>query len=331
MFLKCEVCGAITLVRVQVGWLDGHPLTIPCGSCRIVISGSARFDQVRATTSYEFHNGKETESTEQPDYYLEVSGELLTEKLKKYEGGPYVWSPPPFFQALSLMGEGRYSSFKERTLQFLYMCKNDWPTVRRVNELWLSSQADFLVAEVRKFLPPDKFPMNNEAEMVRGVHQLNLLFFLPITDKEKFDSRNAFIFDELPDIAASQGRAFIDLLLFFAGTQVVAEYENKILGRLQAFVDIFRLLIPVFARHFYQDPKAAEGKGLTTAVFEDLKHYYADTYEVLSEILPLIVAYNNLRVRGDFRKMKAKRRDVTSIGDFLEKSKGDRGQFLEGG
>src|SRR5271157_658310 len=280
MFLKCEVCGAITLVRVQVGWLDGHPLTIPCGSCRIVISGSARFDQVRATTSYEFHNGKETESTEQPDYYLEVSGELLTEKLKKYEGGPYVWSPPPFFQALSLMGEGRYSSFKERTLQFLYMCKNDWPTVRRVNELWLSSQADFLVAEVRKFLPPDKFPMNNEAEMVRGVHQLNLLFFLPITDKEKFDSRNAFIFDELPDIAASQGRAFIDLLLFFAGTQVVAEYENKILGRLQAFVDIFRLLIPVFARHFYQDPKAAEGKGLTTAVFEDLKHYYADTYEV---------------------------------------------------
>jgi hypothetical protein len=328
--LEMRRCGAVTLVRVQVGWLGSHPMTIPCGACRIVISGIARFDQVHATTSYEFHNGKETDATDQPDYYLEVSGELLTERLKRYEGGPYVWSPPPFFQALSFMGQDRYLEFKKRTLQFLYMCKNDWPTVRRVNELWVSSQADFLVAEVRKFLPADKFPMNNEAEMVRGVHQLNLLFFSPIIDQKEFDSRSLFIFDELPNIAASRAHVFIDLLLFFAGTQVAAEYEQKILGRLQAFVDIFRLLIPVFAQHFYEDPKMAEGKALTTAGFEDLKHYYADTYEVLSEILPLIIAFNNLKLRGDFKKMKVKRRDVTSIEDLLQKSKGDRGQFLEG-
>ncbi len=39
-FLKCEVCGAITLMRLQAGWPEEHPLRVPCGRCGILISGT---------------------------------------------------------------------------------------------------------------------------------------------------------------------------------------------------------------------------------------------------------------------------------------------------
>jgi hypothetical protein len=261
---------------------------------------------------------------------LEISGELLTNKLEKYQGGPYLWSPPPFFQVLSAMGHEKYAEFKERMLQFLFMSKNDWPAVRRINELWISGKYSYLPDEVHKYLPRDKFPMNNQAEMIRGVHQLTLLLFWPILDSKRFQSTTELIFTSLPELAGASVNGLRDLLVHFNESGAIEDLERKLLGPLQAFVDTYRFLIPVFTLGFYEKPPDKEIKGLTTAGFEDLKHYYADTYEVLGECASLVIAYNNLKVRKDYRLMKVKRRDVTRIEDVVAKSKGERIQFLEG-
>jgi len=71
-------------------------------------------------------------------------------------------------------------------------------------------------------------------------------------------------------------------------------------------------------------------KGITTVGFEELKHYYADTYEILTEVMPLVLAFNNLKYRADFMSMKRLRRDVTNLDEFLLRSKGDRIQYLDG-
>ena len=37
-FIRCEVCGCITRIRLQVGWLDEHPIAVTCGKCGISLS-----------------------------------------------------------------------------------------------------------------------------------------------------------------------------------------------------------------------------------------------------------------------------------------------------
>jgi ribosomal protein L37AE/L43A len=40
--VRCEVCGALTLVRIQVGWQEEFPIRFGCGRCGILITGMAK-------------------------------------------------------------------------------------------------------------------------------------------------------------------------------------------------------------------------------------------------------------------------------------------------
>jgi len=213
-------------MRLQAGWPEEHPLRVPCGRCGILISGTVRFDQAKGGLQYEIHNATEVDETV-PEYYLEASGELLAEKLKRHSGGTFVWSPPPFFQALWAMGNENYTEFKRKTLQFLSFTKTEWPKARRINELWLSKRYGYLPDEVARYLPIEKFPMSNEAEYVRGVHQLNLLFLWPILDHSRFGKQTKFLFRELPKIAQRHRTQFDDLLKYFMEQGLIQKWGEQ--------------------------------------------------------------------------------------------------------
>lgn len=328
LYLRCEVCEAVTIVRVQVGWLDWHPMIIPCGRCGILISGTAKFDQRHGKTDYEFNNAVEIVEV-RPDYYLEVSGEIPTDLLKTWEGGTFVWSPPPFFQVLQSMGQERYEEFKAKTLGFLYSLKNQWPTVRRINELWNSRRTEFLPAEVHRHLDRKQFPMSNNAEMLRGVHQINLIFFMPLLETNYFEHATETLMPALRSAADKSSVGFLELHDDFGQKGLLLHYEESLFDRLENFVEIFRLIIPAFAVQFYRHPPA-DNKGVTTARFDDLKHYYADTYETLGEVLTIVVALDNLLIRGNYKAMRSVRGDTVTLDDFLARTKGERLQFLDG-
>lgn len=38
-FIKCQVCGCITRVRLQVGCQEEHPIEVTCGKCGTSLSG----------------------------------------------------------------------------------------------------------------------------------------------------------------------------------------------------------------------------------------------------------------------------------------------------
>ena len=41
-FIKCQVCGSITRIRLQVGWQKEHPIVVACGKCGTSLSGNVR-------------------------------------------------------------------------------------------------------------------------------------------------------------------------------------------------------------------------------------------------------------------------------------------------
>ena len=46
-FIKCQVCGSITRVRLQVGWQEEHSIVVACGKCGTSLSGSVKIGQDR--------------------------------------------------------------------------------------------------------------------------------------------------------------------------------------------------------------------------------------------------------------------------------------------
>lgn len=74
IFIECPVCGKITLMRYQKGFLDEHPINFKCGGCETEIEG--RFHE----NKIDFLNGSVTNNQE-AQFVVPCSGELLTEKL----------------------------------------------------------------------------------------------------------------------------------------------------------------------------------------------------------------------------------------------------------
>lgn len=78
---QCNVCNSITRIRVQLGWLENYPVRIKCGKCNISIFGNVYLDQQNAGYSIKLKNVTHLEDIGNPEYLIEVSGELLTEKM----------------------------------------------------------------------------------------------------------------------------------------------------------------------------------------------------------------------------------------------------------
>lgn len=332
--IQCEVCGATTLLRTQLGWLRQHPIRIPCGRCGITIFGEVNLFPERAGFDFKFKNGRKLEDMEASDYYLECSGELLTDKLQSraslQPGADFI---PPFFTSQWAMGIENFLKFKQRAIHFLSACADQWPIISRANQLWLGGQHDYLRKELRPLLNNKAFPVDKGLEYLRGIHQVNLLFTLPINDSDQFEAVTEFLWSEFHSLVSNHKIEVISLARTHSENGILKDYCRRFLNVMERMVTHFPHLIPVFGLRFYKrsERSNAESKGITTATFDELKQFYIDCYEDGAEMLLLLAALNNLKHRGDSNAMQPIRRDVATLNDFSKLSKGNRIQFFGGG
>lgn len=55
-YIKCQVCGCITRVRLQVGWQESHPIVVTCGECMTSLFGRVKIGQDTPGLEYHFDN-----------------------------------------------------------------------------------------------------------------------------------------------------------------------------------------------------------------------------------------------------------------------------------
>jgi hypothetical protein len=329
--LKCDVCGTVTLLRTQIGWLDQHPIRVYCGECGILMSGNIFLNQEEGTFNFEFSNCTSVSNDDTPKYYIEASGELLTEKLQLLEKD-YFYSLPPFFITSDQMGNENFKRFSGNIKGFLHLVKNDWPRVRRINELWLSGKTEYLAKEVLVILSKDQFPMNNNLEYIRGVHQVNLLFLHNVLEHSFFKETTNFLWNQIKLLSSANPKELIELVKDFEDSGLLHIYNEKVFKITCQFVDKFQFLIPAFGLRYYSEinEDIYKEKGITTASFEDLKQFYLDCYEAAGELSRLIVAFNNLKNRHQYKQMAEKRKDIRTIQEYDGKPKGIRLGFISG-
>lgn len=49
--IKCQVCGAVTRVRLQVGFQQKHPIVVVCGRCGTSLNGRVAISQTHTGLS----------------------------------------------------------------------------------------------------------------------------------------------------------------------------------------------------------------------------------------------------------------------------------------
>ncbi|KQL47787.1 MULTISPECIES: hypothetical protein [Bacillus] len=327
---QCNVCSSITRIKVQLGWLDNYPVRIKCGNCNISIFGNVSLDQENAGFSINFKNVTPLESIGKPDYLIEVSGELLTEKMRPYTGDMDTFFSPFFKNGVFSMGEN-IGNFKQSTIHFLHKIENEWPTVKRINELWFNENHTYLPKEIHKILNKTQFPADNKLELLRAVHFLSSVFTNTFARKY-FDGITDHIFKEFRNI--NDNSQLILMAQHFENN--INDYEQKIFGIINKFIEKFHMFIPIYGLDFYSEQNYKEDEikklGLTTVDFEDIKDFYIDTFEDIGDILNLVVAYNNLKHRADFKKMKENvLKDIVDIEDYVKmRNKGRKLEFING-
>jgi hypothetical protein len=327
---QCNVCSSITRLKVQIGWLENYPIRIKCGKCNISIFGNVYLDQQNVGYSIKLKNVTPLEDIGKPDYLIEVSGELLTEKMRPYYEGIDNFFTPFFKNGVFSMGEN-IGNFKERTLHFLHKIEYEWPTVKRINELWFNGNHIYLPKEIHKLLNRIQFPSDNDLELLRAVHFLNSRFTNTFAN-DYFNEVTTHIFNELGNI--NEVNQLFLLAKHFENQ--LDHYEHKLFGIINKFIEKFNMFIPVYGLDFYENINTKEQSlnylGLTTVDFEDIKDFYIDTFEDIGDILNLLVAYNNLRHRADYKKMNENViKEILSIEDFMKmRNKGRKLEFITG-
>jgi hypothetical protein len=315
---------------VQIGWLEMHPIRVHCGNCGILMRGIVRVEEQPPSFELELQNATELDQAE-PSFYIEASGELLTEKLRRVEGTiPKEFSP--FIAATQAMGVESYEAFKTSTLAFLDLIKTQAHVLRRIHELWVNGKHDFVVREVRDHLPAESFPMNNELEIHRAVHTLTVAFLNPLLHKTRFEASSKFLFAQIEELAQQHTDDLALLATFFGERGRLLAYDAQILQQLGMLIDKFHFMIPIFSLRSYPfiDTNLLASKGLTTVSFDDMKGFYQDAFEVSLNVASLLVAFNNLKYRSNFERMKPMRSDVRTLLDYESKSKGIRLGYADG-
>ena len=178
--------------------------------------------------------------------------------------------------------------------------------------------------------------LNNEADLYLAFHFINREFY-EIINKEQARAIATLVFKEINDFMQNNKTEFLNLVQYFDNTGLLDKWEYNIFQLSKQIIENFYKFIPIIAKKYYtQDISQLEQTySINTISFEEIEPIYFKCYELLSDMLPILMAYNNLKYRNNFETMKLgikfRKKDIKTITDYIAiDSKGFRIDCIDG-
>lgn len=318
-FIKCQVCGCITRVRLQVGWQEEHPIEVACGKCGISLSGSVKIRQDRPGLSFSFDNADDVQD-EDADYIVECSGEFPTAKQAEaadLEGLVIT----PFIRYINCMKtDESYEEFVQAVSKLNETAKK-WKSYKRILNL-AKNKSEYLTQEIQKEFSGYYFQCRDESEILRAVHMIEVHGLYSALRKDILDdiSFSAGILK----MDSAQTNSLVDFLNSHDGFHL-EELQELIYKVYDEFMMVYQRLIPALAIQYCKDDSFDfEREGSTTSSFDSVKQFYLDAYEALGNLMIIPVALNNIKYRSDINSMNPIENNVNSLEDYIKLTKASR-------
>lgn len=319
IFIKCQVCGCITRVRLQVGWQEEHPIEVACGKCGTSLSGSVKIRQDRPGLSFTFDNADEVQD-ENADYIVECSGEFPTAKQAEtadLEGLVIT----PFIRYMNCMKtDDSYEEFVQAVSKLNATAKK-WKSYKRILTL-AKNNSEYLTQEIQKEFSGQFFQCRDESETLRAVHMIEVHGLYSALRKDILDDLSFSA--EILKMNSVQTKSLVEFLNSHEGFHL-EELQELIYKVYDEFMTVYQRLIPALAIQYCKDKAFDyEHEGSTTSSFDSVKQFYLDTYEALGNLLIIPVALNNIKYRSDINAMNPIEKNVNSLEDYIKLTKASR-------
>ena len=320
-YIKCQVCGCITRVRLQVGWQESHPIVVTCGECRTSLFGRVKIGQDTLGLEYHFDNADICNEEDKEKYIVECSGEFPVFKQRPVaEDEGYVLTP--FIRAAEIMDEG-YEEFSTSVRQLSDAAKR-WTSYKRIQDL-SKVNSPYVKQEIQKIFSGEYFQCRDEYELLRAVHMIDVHAFYAPLKKELLN--NMDFSSNILKLDRAQLRKLLNYLENHSGYHL-EELQNLIYKLMDEFMSVYQALIPAFALQFYTDKFDLSVEGSTTSTFDTVKQFYLDVYEGLGNLLIIPIALDNIKIRNDFEKMAPVEKNISSIDEFVATTKATRFHYI---
>ena len=322
-FIKCQVCGGITRIRLQVGWQNEHPIVVTCGKCGTSLSGHVKIGQFTPSLEFDFDNADMINEADKADYMVECSGEFPTIKQCEANGADDI-IVTPFIRAMNCMkDEDSYEVFG-KTVSQLNVTAAKWKDYKRIFNLF-QNNSEYLVQEIKKEFEGEYFQCRDESEILRAVHMIEVHGFYSPLKKEMLD--NLSFSSAILKLDSTQMKKMIDFFNMHEGYHL-DEMQALIYKLYGEFVDVYQALIPALFLQYCKDGTFDfESGGSTTSTFDTVKQFYLDVYEALGNLLIVPVALNNVKYRADVEKLALIEKNAVSLEDFIGLTKATRYHF----
>lgn len=322
-FLKCPVCGTVTRMRTPAGYIYKTPVRVHCGECNTLLSGEFISDNDNVRAYYIPINCEEVKP-QAFEYYGEASGELLSQKLiKLHADGKDIYMPPlekpsPVFGFMRSVDKEDGERFVDFACYTSALAEH-WDDFRIKYDLFINEKFDLLCKRYSDGAAKCGCDLTSDLGVLEYVYRSFFYDLGGIFKKKELMHILRAINHHISHMAKIPLRQLIISLQESNRLKVIQE---KLFGVLNEYQIVAKYLHPALGAMYYRETERVDKSnlGISTCSFEDIKHFYQNTFEVLVECSDIIVGLDNIENRGNYDAFN----DSWNLKIFREQPKGNR-------
>lgn len=308
LYLKCDICGEITILKYQMGFVNHHPIRFKC-KCGVTLNGE------RNEKKIQFKNAKKLFTKEikhlnskQISQIISISPEFLTNPPSSVDDSFGTMLISPFIRTTIEMEN--YEEYRMEFQRILSYKADGLQIVKNCNDLYEAKNKEALENVVRRDmrLSAQHFPMENDADELRIMLYVNQSQYMNEIGKNHLLQTQELFSKALRD----HKYQVVGLAMLLDRVGNLDRWQRDTVKLQQMSMDNIEYLLPVIGVNYYKSGTAIlkSDKVITTASFEDVKSLYVDLYEHICRTIGLVAGLDNIFTRGDFRIL---RNDSTNI------------------
>ncbi len=292
--VKCNFCNTTILMRFQMGYFD-IPFDFVCPNCGVHING---FQNTVQNQDIEIHNASIIETKEPvADYYLNLSVELPSRKISKYTSYDDIIREgfSPFLMTSQLYGDN-YESITRSISLFLNLKREFWPKITPLYDLFFNKQIELMKPQLQIY--SKAYNIINELDARMSLHQLLVKMFFKILPP---DSLNEFIDTSKKINERKTLIKVIELIHRIGGEEFFNKNTKRIVKIFNRWIDNFEKFAPIVMLSLGNAKNKIDKNtfGISTTSLDEFLSFYSDSYEIIADLIDLVVALNNISIRGN--------------------------------
>lgn len=323
-FVNCNYCKIKILLRFQIGYFD-IPFDFHCPNCGVSITG---LQKINDRFILEVNNAKEVDARlEEIDYYGDFSVELPHKKISKFESIEEMLKSgfSPFINTVMLFdSEDKYLNLIKCMNKFFVFKNERWKKISPLYDLYFNGKIQLTKNPILEL--SNNYTIENDLDVIMALHQLTLIGFnalLPNDSLEKYISLAKKIVDKENIIEVGKYVSYIERKIN------LKKLLKKVIKVYTRWIDDFEKYVPsiILSLGKKMDVLDKTKYGIATTSFENMKAFYADSYELILEMITIAVGLNNVVVRKDFNSFFNKK-DTFDFESYFNQTKYERLNLL---